>query len=343
MAKKTKNGNHEKKNEHANDGMNGEEVIPVKKSYPVKDDTEQEYEIFTAYKDGDAHIDKNKIDLRQDEKKNIQKKSMIGLEIEMFTLDNEGRMINAADKIINTVKKKYPKVDIKKECGKSMIELASFPNEEISNTMLNLIESMESILLCAEKENITIFPLATYPGVFTPEMRSDKPYRIKEQIFGKKRFMIAGRCVGFHCHYTLPWGVFDSKEKILKKLSAIAVKEQEATVMKQEIEERKKDAETPRQKRKIERKRWIFEKKRRVAEKNKWNLEAKLNKKKQELKQIEINLERVLLKEQGLFEKQKKVLWDIKLFNLKNKKKELAREIETEKRKLNEISNIRQA
>ena len=40
----------------------------------------------------------------------------------------------------------------------------------------------------------------------------------KLKIFGKQRFNIAARCVGLHCHYSLPWGVFDYKNKIIKKL-----------------------------------------------------------------------------------------------------------------------------
>lgn len=49
-------------------------------------------------------------------------------------------------------------------------------------------------------------------------MRSEKGYKLKEQIFGKTRFSIAGRCIGLHCHYTLPKGVFDFSTKTIKNL-----------------------------------------------------------------------------------------------------------------------------
>jgi len=49
-------------------------------------------------------------------------------------------------------------------------------------------------------------------------MREEGYYKMKKGIFGKKRFDIAGRCIGFHCHYTLPWGVFDAKKLVLKRL-----------------------------------------------------------------------------------------------------------------------------
>ncbi len=195
----------------------------VNKKYPVEDD-EPDYEksilIEPVKEAGESSGKKTSEKARKKEtaRKPVLKKSMIGMEVEMFTLDESGNMSNDADLLIKEVKKKYPEAEILKECGKSMIEIKSFPSEMISNTMEHLLEEMESVLICAEKEDIKMFPLGTYPGIFTPEMRQDRPYLIKEQIFGRNRFLIAGRCVGLHCHYTLPWGVFDSKQKILKRL-----------------------------------------------------------------------------------------------------------------------------
>ncbi|PIN77415.1 hypothetical protein COV16_06815, partial [Candidatus Woesearchaeota archaeon CG10_big_fil_rev_8_21_14_0_10_34_8] len=44
-------------------------------------------------------------------------------------------------------------------------------------------------------------------GKTMPEMRNESIYKIKEKIFGKNRFLIAGRCSGFHCHYDLPFNL----------------------------------------------------------------------------------------------------------------------------------------
>jgi hypothetical protein len=84
--------------------------------------------------------------------------------------------------------------------------------------MEKLLEDFEALLHVTEKEEVSLFPLGTYPGSFTPDMRQERGYKIKEQIFGKNRFNIAGRCIGFHCHYTLPWGVFDKINLIPKIL-----------------------------------------------------------------------------------------------------------------------------
>jgi hypothetical protein len=156
------------------------------------------------------------------------KKLKFGIEFELFTLDQEGKMISGADRIIKTVNKDFPKINIKKECGKNMIEIVSFPDTSIPNAIEKSMEDFESVLHCAEKENIVLYSYGTYPGTFTPEINGDKGYQLKEQIFGKQRFSIAARCIGLHCHFSLPWGVFDYANKIIKNL--ITSKNQQSMV-----------------------------------------------------------------------------------------------------------------
>jgi len=49
-------------------------------------------------------------------------------------------------------------------------------------------------------------------------MRKEGTCRIKEKIFGTETWKIAGRCVGFHFHYTLPKGTFNIISRNLKLL-----------------------------------------------------------------------------------------------------------------------------
>ena len=56
-------------------------------------------------------------------------------------------------------------------------------------------------------------------------MRVDKKYEIKKSIFGKERYKIEGRCAGFHCHYTLPKGIFDSQLRVLKIFTRSKIKD----------------------------------------------------------------------------------------------------------------------
>lgn len=151
-------------------------------------------------------------------KKENKKILKFGMEFELMTLDSQGRVTNGQETMLKSVKKSYPGIDICKEVGKNMIELNSFPHAQVTNIMEKAMEDFESTLYAAEKEDIVLYPLGTYPGKFTPKFNKDPGYKIKEQIFGKTRFSIAGRCIGLHCHYTLPKGVFDWSTKSLKRL-----------------------------------------------------------------------------------------------------------------------------
>jgi carboxylate-amine ligase len=158
-------------------------------------------------------------------KKKPLKKSLTGLEIELSTLNEKGEMIFAADQLISKVKRKDKNVDIVKECSKNMIEIRSYPSTKVSNTALNMLNSLQVVLEVAEKNNIVIFPHSTYPGKFVPKIRDDRWYQIKSGIIGRKRFLNAGLCFGYHNHYTLPKGVFDNKNKFLKNLVKSKIKE----------------------------------------------------------------------------------------------------------------------
>jgi len=152
------------------------------------------------------------------------KKSLIGFEIELFTINNEGYIVNLADKILKKAKS-MKNLTIKKECATNMIEIASYPNETVPYAIKHLLNELEQIIFVAEKEGALLCPLGTYPGKFNPFMRNDKPYKIKASIFGNNRWKIAGRCVGFHCHYTLPRGVFDNQLRVLKMIIRSKIKD----------------------------------------------------------------------------------------------------------------------
>ena len=122
-------------------------------------------------------------------KKQPLKKALVGFEIEFFTLNNNGFVVNAADLLYKRAKKGKDKINLKTECAKNVMEIASHPNEEVQDTMGNLLDELEHLLSIAEKEELLLLPLATYPGSFHPKMRDDKPYQIKQSIFGKNRFL----------------------------------------------------------------------------------------------------------------------------------------------------------
>ena len=152
------------------------------------------------------------------------KKSLNGFEVEFFTINRKGHIISAADLLLKKAKADK-NLTLKKEISLSTIEIASYPNKSIRNTMSNLLSELEYIVPIAQKGGILLCPLGTYPGTFNPEMRNDLKYEIKKSIFGKTRYKIEGSVAGFHCHDTLPRGIFDSQLRVLKMLVRSRIKE----------------------------------------------------------------------------------------------------------------------
>ncbi len=139
------------------------------------------------------------------------KRSMTGLEIETFLMDEGGRISYKNLELIKRVIKQHPKTEILKECGRNMIEFGCYPNINTYNPALEIIESLEKTIGVAKGMDLRLFPFGTYPGSYRAEFTPDRSgtYRIKKKIFGKERFALATKVVGFHHHYALPKGVFD--------------------------------------------------------------------------------------------------------------------------------------
>ena len=144
------------------------------------------------------------------------KKSKMGMEMEFFVLDDQGKMSSHGPKVIDALARRG--VPIIKEIGKNMVEFGCFPGVEAFNPSFNIVESLHKTLEYCEKNNLVIFPFATYPGSFTPQISKGVRYSLQEKVFGKELISISCRIAGFHHHYTLPKSVFDHKKKMLRVL-----------------------------------------------------------------------------------------------------------------------------
>jgi hypothetical protein len=142
-------------------------------------------------------------------------KSTLGLEVEFFLIDNEGRVVNNADKIIEASKKINPAAAIIPEIAENMLELGSMPSTKISESAQSLFDNLKVAVKAASEQKTLLLPMATYPGDFSPKMRDKGLYKIKKKVFGEK-YDITGKCVGFHFHHALPEGSFDATSKNLK-------------------------------------------------------------------------------------------------------------------------------
>jgi len=154
------------------------------------------------------------------------KRSKTGYEIELAILDNDGNISNTAPEILDIAKKKLPELPIKKEIPQHMLEIHSFPSIHVQNTALSLIENVEKVMDVIHKKDCYLFPLGTYPGTFTPKVWEVERYIISAKVLGKEKYDYAfSVCHGFHCHYTMPRGVFDYKKGFLKELTDSKVKQ----------------------------------------------------------------------------------------------------------------------
>ena len=157
---------------------------------------------------------------KKQKKKKPLKRSKTGLEIESHVIDNKGNISYKGFLLTKKVKKEYPDIEIVKECGKNMIEIGCYPDILNFNPALEIIESLEKTIKIARKNHIRLYPFGCYPGKIIAKFTQDTSgkYKIQEKIFGKEKFALATKVVGFHHHYTLPRGIFDYEKKELKLL-----------------------------------------------------------------------------------------------------------------------------
>jgi len=148
----------------------------------------------------------------------VLKKSSSGMELELQLLDRKGRIANRANEVIEAVKKESGEIDIVTESFQNMVELRSLPRVRLKDSFPRLFDDLISILEVSKKLDLEIFGIGCYPGSFQSEPTKKKRYKVQKQIVGETYDYYNSHCAGFHYHYTLPWGVFDHKQKFLKKL-----------------------------------------------------------------------------------------------------------------------------
>lgn len=148
----------------------------------------------------------------------VLKRSSSGMELELHLLDSSGRISNSASGFIGKVKAKDKKIDVVSESLESLFELKSLPRVRLKDSLPRLFESLQTVLEVASQNDLHVFGLGSYPGNFEQKLVNKKRYKTVEKVFGEKKFFALGYFGGFHYHYALPWGVFDSQKAFLKQL-----------------------------------------------------------------------------------------------------------------------------
>ncbi len=145
-----------------------------------------------------------------------RERSKTGFEVEFLLVDGKGRVSNRADSVIRHIKDNSIANEVIRECCHSYIEMGVYPRIYVRNVATKFLGDMLSVLDVVEGLGLQIFPLAMYPYNYRPKMRCDGWYGLKKKIFGKK-WEYAGRCAGFHLHYSLPKGIFSYEDRHLVK------------------------------------------------------------------------------------------------------------------------------
>ena len=141
---------------------------------------------------------------------------MFGIELEFFTLDREGNIVNKADSIINSLKGRLKRSNITNESGQHMLEIMSFPHVSSRQVFKSFLEDVGSLLYESDNNDLRLYNFGTYPQFNPGKTRTETRYQANEKIRGQG-MKVANNCIGFHYHYSLPRGTFDNSTHFFKQ------------------------------------------------------------------------------------------------------------------------------
>ncbi len=143
----------------------------------------------------------------------------MGLETEMFTIDENGKLVDRVDKIIRLLSgNRRVHAHMRKEVFKSMLEIGAQPGRKLREMEIKYLKNLESVLDLCEGEKTFLLPLGCYPAKSKSIMRRDPWYDMQSELYGRKRFMHALHICAFHFHYSLPRGIVEKSSRTIRAL-----------------------------------------------------------------------------------------------------------------------------
>ncbi len=155
----------------------------------------------------------------------VQRKSMVGLEVEFFVLNDKGAPVNESDKILKHFEGKRLHKYIKPEISKGMLELVATPKRSINECALAFMENVSDLVEGTEKLGLRLLPLGAHPGKDNPVIRKSLWYDAKKTVLGMEDTKREGKICGFHFHYTLPEGIVAKDTQRIKGLKRSKARE----------------------------------------------------------------------------------------------------------------------
>lgn len=139
----------------------------------------------------------------------------VGLEQEFFLVDEDGVISNRADEFLQKCGALAGEEGLdpgcfEPECAKSLVEISTPPATSLEELSGLYLDSLGVALRSAGEIGLRLYPLATYPLPFTPDLRDETHYRIQSMTLGPEKFLHAGRCAGAHLHLEVAPNTVDS-------------------------------------------------------------------------------------------------------------------------------------
>jgi carboxylate-amine ligase len=147
----------------------------------------------------------------------LRRKSMYGLETELFTLDSEGKLVPGAADIIKKVEGTKLEKYVRKEIARSMLELGAKEKRTVAESAYEFLGNLEEVIEVANDLGYRLLPLSAHPGKARPKLSISNWYNAKKAVLGQNTYKEASIC-GFHFHYTLPEGIVHKSTETIKKV-----------------------------------------------------------------------------------------------------------------------------
>ena len=139
-----------------------------------------------------------------------------GLEQEFFLVDEDGSISGRADEFIGragelaAAEGRDPE-HFAPECARNLVEVSTPPAESLEELSTEYLDNLRIAVRAGWDFGLRLYPLATYPLPFIPDMRKDEHYEMQALTMGRERFLHAGRCAGVHLHVELAPGTTDPR------------------------------------------------------------------------------------------------------------------------------------
>ncbi len=147
----------------------------------------------------------------------------IGIEQELFLVDERGRTSDLADEFLaRCLEAGGDEGSFVEECSRGMFEINTPPADTLTSLSTGYLNRLELALRVGREIGVRLFPLAAYPLPTNPPMRGDDSYELQARTLGRENFLNAGRCIGTHLHLELCEGTTDADTVVSREATSAA-------------------------------------------------------------------------------------------------------------------------